>query len=189
VAVDDSGAGDAVYSRFAILQSSTFLLIDTTQECYAPGSWHAAATYAIAIPSLVVFVFGLPLSLGLYLRANKHRFGTPDFEARFGFAYAGLRHKRWWWFFISLVRTSVLACIGLLVRNAAHQNLVAQGWLIAYLILTVYMEPYVFRSIVNMEFLAVLCILLLLYVNMYRIVVRGAGGERLGPLHSLLDSG
>jgi hypothetical protein len=64
VTVDDSGAGDAGYSRFAILQSGTFLLIDTTQECYAPGSWHAAATYAIAIPSLVVLVFGVHGSTG-----------------------------------------------------------------------------------------------------------------------------
>jgi len=143
------------------------LMVDTNQECYAPGSWHSTSTYSIAIPSLIIFVFGMPISLGLFMFLNRDKFNDPDFCRRFGFIYAGLKHTRWWWFFIGLTRTSVIACIGMLVYNAGFQILVAQGWLVLFIILCFSVQPYLSHRVFLMEILSVSCILFLLYLNLW----------------------
>ena len=155
-----------VYTEYAMLIGSKYLLIDTHFECYTLGGWHASSIYGIAIPSLILFVSGLPISLMVYIWKWDVK------RDKFSFIYSGLRKDRWWWFFIVSIRTSILSCIGIIVRNAGYQNLVAQGWLLSYILLSSKLRPYLTGMIHSMEILSVLCILALLYINIWMLMER-----------------
>jgi hypothetical protein len=147
-------------------------MIDTSQQCFSEGSWHATSAYWIAIPSLLLFVFGLPIALGFFMHYHRNKFNDSNFKRRFGFIYVGLRPERWWWFFIGLTRTSIIACIGMLVYNAGFQNLVAQGWILSYLITCFSLRPYLLNTVFYMEIITVACIMSLLYINLWILFLR-----------------
>jgi hypothetical protein len=128
----------------------------------------------MGIPSLVVFVVGMPLSLVVYLAKRKDRFyDDKKFQAKVGFIYIATNPNKWWWFFVAMIRTSVLVIIGLLTSDPGYQNLIAQLWLIFYLLFLFYSKPYEaeLRSLRNMEVVSVVCILALLYVNMWGLLM------------------
>jgi len=176
VTVDETSDQSDPYAA-ALFQPGSFLLTDTMYECFVSPA-HRRAALGLGVPSLVVFVVGLPATLIIFLARNQARFSDPDFSARFGFIYVGIHHRRWWWFFVAMLRTSLLAVIGMLIAEPGYQNLVAQCWLVAYLTVVVFAQPYHLRTILHMEVVSVSCILALLYINMWMLMVRAAE-----PLH------
>jgi hypothetical protein len=148
------------------------MLVDTQYECYSAGGWHATAVAVVAVPALAVLVLALPAALALFLRSNVPRFAETDLERRFGFVYLGLEPRRWWWFFLSTARTSVLAVIGLLLTNPGFQNLVAQAWVLGYLGMLAYFRPYLLRTLHLMDACSVICILTLLDIDMWVLIAR-----------------
>ncbi len=167
VAIDSDKVGP--YREFATARAPV-MLVDTKYECYS--GWHATAIALVAVPALAVLVLALPAALALFLRSNATRFKDTDFERRFGFVYLGLEPRRWWWFFLATARTSVLAVIGLLVRNPGFQNLVAQAWVLAYLAMLAAFRPYALRTLQLMDAVSVICILTLLHIDMWVLIAR-----------------
>jgi len=170
VPIDDISKDDP-YTLF-LLRPGQYLLVDTLFECWKANGWHQRSAIGIGIPSLILFVLGLPLWLAAYLMKNRHKFHDADFEERFGFIYIGVRRNRWFWFFAAMVRTSVLAVIGMLVADPGYQNLVAQLWLVLYIILVLNVDPYQMRTLLNMEVLSTTSTLFLLHLNMWMLQTR-----------------
>jgi hypothetical protein len=187
IPVDDQDAPDDRYT-LNLFAKGSYMVIDTKYECWATGSqeWHISAVLGIALPSLIFFILGLPISLIAYLNRNYTHFDDPDFYERFGFIYVGLRQNKWYWFFLSILRTSILVCIGILINNPGYQNLSALFFLVCYTFLLLYLDPYELKTLRNMELLSSLSIITIIYLNMWLLETRETEGYSFNTLFSWL---
>jgi len=166
ITVDDNANLDDpyIYNLFAPGQ---YLVVDTKYECWSSDGWHRTAALGLGIPAMIIFVIGMPVCLGAYMNANFTKFRDPVFATRFGFVYVGLYLKRWYWFFAALFRTSILAIIGILVQTGGYQILLAQLWLLIYLLIVLYIRPYNIKSVLMMEAVSTTGVLVSLYLMMF----------------------
>ena len=104
---------------------------------------HAQAI-ALAIGSLVVYVFGLPLSGLLLLWRHKHKLQTPRVFHQYGFMYAGydLTRRLWWWELVIIVRKLTMLSLVIFISSESSATLAALGVTTVFLSLQLGVKPY-----------------------------------------------
>jgi hypothetical protein len=81
-----------------------YLRYDVEEPCYVGD--HLAYVWLLAVPSLVAYAIGLPLSAFVILWRKRHLhlskksidfLATKKYIFRLGLVYSGYRKERWWW--------------------------------------------------------------------------------------------
>ena len=156
----------------------SYMLLDTEYKCWEKGGRHMQAVGIVGIPSLLGMLT-IPFFVMWYLRKNLHRFKEPRFQKRWGFILLGIKETRWAWYNVMMIRTVVLALIGVLMYNYSDmaQLLVAQFWTAFYLVILFLLSPYKNIGTVRMEIVSTSSIFLVVYFQMWKINDRWANGD------------
>ena len=97
----------------------SFLRADFEEECFVSGGRHETMVLAIGIPSLIVYVIGLPISAGVgvwltHKRAKQRNVSVATLKGHRTWApfYIAYRPDKWWWELTVVARKIVISCIG-----------------------------------------------------------------------------
>jgi len=100
------------------------LSIDHSIQCYE-SSTHNKMMFASAVPMLVVYLIGLPLTAAFFLRKNHSPWN------QFHYLTKGVRKNRYWWFLVVTLRK--LAVIA--IANFTQENNLVQLFLTVVVLL------------------------------------------------------
>ena len=53
--------------------------------------------FAIALPNIIVYILGFPLTIFFILRKHRHDLNNKDLIVKFGLFYVGLTDKVFYW--------------------------------------------------------------------------------------------
>ena len=108
--------------------TETYLRWDMEERCY--GEQHLANVLLIALPSILVYALGLPLSAGLILWRNREFHESKKFRFRLGLIYSGFRRDRWWWESIVVMRKLFIIFFASFMYTDALQVQFALGMMV-----------------------------------------------------------
>lgn len=170
----DVSDSDSEYPS-GLMQIGQYLIYDTSFECWT--GWHFLSTLVLGLPSLFGLAFAFPVMLCFLGFRNRATLGMSlSMRARFMFVYAGLHHERWYWSLLALARVSLMVVVGVTIRSPFYRNLTIQLVGLAYIFSLYLFQPYVLKSMQQMEVLASTSIVVVLMMNTWM-----TGGIMSGP--------
>lgn len=75
---------------------------DLTVVCWK--SQHLTFSFFVAIPSIIVWGFGIPLFAWILLGRNREDLDTIEIREKYGFLYNGYKKKYFYWESINMYR-------------------------------------------------------------------------------------
>ena len=163
------------------LVNSTFSLFNCLEVL--PGEWwlrrdmaircwdHKHTVYALglALPSIVIWVFGVPLlvlCMLCYIRSSLH---SPNIKLRFGFLYMGYVPERYYWEFVTLARKiAVLSVLSFTSSSSVQvQALTVLIVLLLALLLQLRFQPFLSSELNQLEFKSILTSAVTLICGLY----------------------
>ena len=123
----------------------------------------------IAVPSLVVWGFGIPAFAWIVLRRNQEYLDLVETREKYGFLYNGYKKKYYYWESVNMYRKITIIFISVFLRVAGviTQALVVFLILILFLILNIKLLPFTFQSLNDMEMLSILTLMLTIYCGLF----------------------
>jgi len=108
-------------------QKELYLRYDVEEPCYKGN--HLSHVGLIAIPSMLAYAVGLPLSafIILWRRRGYRQLETKKYIFRLGLVYSGYRPNRWWWEGIVVLRKLSVICFSSFMHDDALQLQFAFG--------------------------------------------------------------
>ena len=88
-----------------------YLIEDVDVVCYSAN--HMFHIYLMAIPVLVIYIFGLPIITFLVLWKYQEKLFVSELRQRLGYLYSGFEPKYYWWEFVVLSRLMAMAGISI----------------------------------------------------------------------------
>jgi len=109
--------------RLGAASDDTFLQLDLSQRCYTNN--HIFWILIVAMPLIVFFVIGFPLSAWTLLYTNREIVKGNDakalaFKEKFGFLYNGYDIDFWYWEFVVIFRKVCLVTISVYFSGDTH---------------------------------------------------------------------
>lgn len=137
-----------------------YLLADVRVRCYT-DTWNL---YTLAsIPLILIYPVGIPVFFYVLLRTNRHNLGDKHIQAQLGFLYASYTAQCWWFemadTFHKLFVTSVLAFF-----PKEAQLPIGMSAVVLYLMLLLYLSPYlrkhddILHALVQVEILLIIMV-------------------------------
>ena len=71
----------------------------------------------LALPTLIIYIFGIPFISGLNLFRNRHKLNDPSVRETFGFLYSSYENLYYWWELIIILRLVLMACVSVLFEG------------------------------------------------------------------------
>jgi hypothetical protein len=159
----------AYFSMFSckeINKGEEWLTIDLAIRCY--DSEHNKYLFAVGIPSIVVWVFAVPLLWLLILIKNRRALDELWIRLQYGFLISGFTRKRFYWEFVITFRKIAVICCSVFFTNSVHiQALTVQLLLIGFLLLQIVTRPYTLEELNSVEFKAILVANVTIYCGLY----------------------
>jgi len=145
-----------------------WLVSNLTVKCWE-GS-HTTVALTLALPSLVLWVFGLPALTLLYLATRKD-LDSIDVKLKVGFIINGYRKQRYFWEFVILYRKVLVVCFSVFLSNEGTevQALILITLLFAIFILQKKSSPFFTNSLNALEERAILVSAVTIYSGLYFI--------------------
>jgi predicted outer membrane repeat protein len=152
-----------------------WLTIDNEQRVYDDLEivwWqteHINYSLMIAIPSIIVWGFGIPLFAWIILSRHKNQLEVIDTREKYGFLYNGYKKNYYFWESINMYRkiTMIFISVFLKLAGVITQALVVFLVLIIFLILNIKLLPFTFKSLNDMEMLSFLTSMLTIYCGLF----------------------
>ena len=123
----------------------------------------------IAVPSLVIWGFGIPAFAWIVLMRNKDYLDLVETREKYGFLYNGYKKKYYYWESVNMYRKIAIIFISVFLRVAGviTQALVVFLVLILFLILNIKLLPFTFQSLNDMEMLSIMTLMLTIYCGLF----------------------
>merc|ERR1711871_449725 len=143
-----------------------YLSQDLRVPCF--DAQHISMLVLVGIPSAIIYIVGVPLSIFLILMRNEKRLHTDKFRFRYGMLISGYNDSySWWeamvaWRKAFIIMTSVIG--GLL--GTATQVYLSIGFLLGFLCLQMSKKPYTSALLNDMENYGLLASFLTLYLGL-----------------------
>ena len=123
----------------------------------------------IAVPSLVIWGFGIPAFAWLVLARNKDNLDLIETREKYGFLYNGYKKKYYFWESVNMYRKISVIFIAVFLRvfGVITQALVVFIVLILFLILNIKLMPFTFRALNDMEMMSIITSMLTIYCGLF----------------------
>ena len=123
----------------------------------------------IAVPSLIIWGFGIPAFAWVVLSRNKENLDNIDTREKYGFLYNGYKKKYYFWESVNMYRkiSIIFVSVFLRVSGVITQALVIFLVLIIFLILNITLVPYTFKSLNDMEMMSIITSMLTIYCGLF----------------------
>lgn len=123
----------------------------------------------IAVPSLIIWGFGIPAFAWIILARNKENLDNIETREKYGFLYNGYRKKYYYWESVNMYRKISIIFISVFLRVAGviTQALVVFIVLILFLILNIKLLPFTFKALNDMEMLSIITSMLTIYCGLF----------------------
>jgi len=119
----------------------------------------------IAVPSLVIWGFGIPAFAWIVLSRNKENLDIIETREKYGFLYNGYKKKFFFWESVNMYRKIAIIFISVFLKLAGviTQALVIFLVLILFLILNIKLMPFTFQALNDMEMMSLITCMLTIY--------------------------
>jgi len=150
------------YSMYSTAQD-TFWVEDTGLRCFKDD--HRYIAYIVGIPGLVLFSFGIPALLLVFLFAKKDVLYTEEYLHTYGFVYEAYADNHMYWEVVTMARKALVAAIVVYGYTLGPhlQAVLALGVLIVALVLHIIVHPYKYDRLNDLEGLSLVVTTLTMY--------------------------
>jgi hypothetical protein len=149
--------------HFSSISTSHLSIDDLEVECW--NHTHIQFSVIFAIPSLIVWGFGIPVFAWIILARNNDYLDTIEIREKYGFLYNGYKKSFYYWETVNMFRKIAIIFISVFLRAAGviTQALVVFLLLIFFLILNIKLLPFSFKSLNDMEILSLATSMITVY--------------------------
>ena len=140
---------------------------DLEVECWSTE--HINYSLMIAVPSIIIWGFGIPFFAWIVLSRSKDKLDLIDTREKYGFLYNGYKKTFYFWESINMYRkiTVIFISVFLKIAGVITQALVIFLVLIIFLILNLKLMPFAFKSLNDMEMLSIITSMLTIYWGLF----------------------
>ena len=130
---------------------------------------HVLYSLTIAVPSLVIWGFGIPLFAWIVLARNKDCLTQIEAREKYGFLFNGYKENYYFWESVNMYRkiTVIFISVFLKLAGVITQALVVFLVLIIFLLLNMKLMPFAFQALNDMEILSILTWMLTVYWGIF----------------------
>eukprot|EP00944_MAST-04C_sp_MAST-4C-sp1_P005340 g5340.t1 len=147
-------------------------------ETLCTDALHVEWVNALAIPSVLVYVVGLPVVAVYFLRKFRHKLDEMNTKIRMGLLYDGYKRENYMHEIWVAIRKVVIIVIGIFTNKL--QVLLALGVVAILLTHTVLAQPFQTASLSRLEIMLLSCCFLTLWVGGIFVVYPDCSGDN-GP--------
>ena len=125
----------------------------------------------LAVPSLILWGFGIPLYAWIILAKYKEDLELIDIREKYGFLYNGYKKNFYFWESVNMYRKIWVIFISVFLKLAGviTQALVIFLVLIIFLILNLKLRPFTFQALNDMEMMSLITWMLTIYCGLFFI--------------------
>ena len=125
----------------------------------------------LAIPSLILWGFGIPFYAWIILAKYKEDLDLIDIREKYGFLYNGYKKNFYFWESVNMYRKIWVIFISVFLKLAGviTQALVIFLVLIIFLILNLKLRPFTFQALNDMEMMSLITWMLTIYCGLFFI--------------------
>lgn len=140
---------------------------DLNQRCWSPQ--HIRFIQTVALPSIVVWVAGLPMVCLLYIHRRRIALHSPSVQMQYSFLYKGYQRSRYFWEFVILYRkiALVMALVFLASFSPAIQAQTILAILLFSVIFQIYIQPFNIAIMNTLEAKSILASAITIYCGLY----------------------
>ena len=130
---------------------------------------HVMFSLSIAVPSLIIWGFGIPLFAWIVLARNRDDLDLTETREKYGFLYNGYKKNYYFWESVNMYRKITIIFISVFLKLAGviTQALVVFLVLITFLVLNMKLMPFSFQALNDMEMLSILTWMLTIYWGLF----------------------
>jgi len=157
----------SVYSCLEILPGESWVIADLSEQCWTAR--HFKSVVFISIPSIAVWVLGLPtLVLGLLVRARMKLHELPQ-RVKFSFLFKGYDPKWFYWEFVILYRKIAIVSVSVFLApmSVRVESLTILAILLAAVYLQLRYQPYNEETLNKLEIKSILVSAVTIYAGLY----------------------
>ena len=159
----------ALFSMFsckAIDNSEQWLTIDMNIPCY--DSEHIFYMLAVGLPSILIWVIGLPIFCLFILYKNKRDLDELWLRLQYGFLISGYSKRHYYWEFVITFRKIIVICCSVFLTNSIPiQALTVQAVLIGFFLLQLKVRPYTLKELNSTELKGILVADITIFCGLY----------------------
>jgi len=157
----------SVYSCMTILPGEQWLVSDLSEKCWTSN--HTRMILLISLPSIAVWVLGLPTLVLLLLVKSRHRLNESGRNLRFSFLYKGYEPQWFFWEFVILYRkiAIVASSVFLSVVSIKVQSLTVLAILLVSIYLQLRYQPFNDLTLNKLEVKSILVSAITIYAGLY----------------------
>ena len=157
----------AVFPCKELKAGEQWLEKDLDQRCWDFS--HTRFVETVALPSIVVWVMGLPLVCLLYIHRRRIALHNPKVQMQYSFLYKGYQRERYFWEFVILYRkiALVMSLVFLASVSAAVQAQTVLLILLISIIFQIYIQPFNIPIMNILETKSILASIVTVYCGLY----------------------
>lgn len=130
---------------------------------------HINYSLILAMPSIIVWGFGIPIFAWIILARHKEDLDLIDTREKYGFLYNGYKKKYYYWEIVNMYRKITIIFVSAFLKLAGiiTQALVIFLILISFLMINIKIMPFAFKSLNDMELLSLITSMLTIYWGLF----------------------
>lgn len=146
-----------------------YLEMDYEMQCWE--SSHLKWVFIVALPSLVVWGFGIPMMAFFHIRKNLEKLKDIEFKKAYGFLYDGYKIDRYFWEFVILYRKIIMIFISvfLVTYSLATQALAVLAVSFGSYIIHIKSQPFIDNDLNEAEKRSLVVSSFTIYCGLYYI--------------------
>ena len=158
-----------MFSNFNCLDIDDDRRIYDDLEVICWNTEHMNYSLIIAVPSIVVWGFGIPFIAWVILNRNKERLDEIETREKYGFLYNGYKKQYYFWENVNMYRKISIIFVSIFLKLAGviTQALVIFLVLIFFLTLNIKLLPFAFNSLNDMEMMSLITSMLTIYCGLF----------------------
>jgi hypothetical protein len=156
----------------SLLEEERWLDSDLNIQCFT--SLHLTYALGVALPSILVWGFGVPTLILSILIKRRARLNDLLMKCRFGFFYNGFKRTHFFWEFLILYRKMFVICLVVFIESESVEvkALSIMVLLLVFLFLQYWQSPYTTSELNQMELRSVLVASITIYCGLYYLTGR-----------------
>jgi len=149
------------------IDGESWVLSDLEVEWWQ--SEHIIYSIFIAIPSLIIWGFGVPLFAGILLSRHKNNLEDIAIREKYGFLFNGYKKRFYYWEVVSMYGKIAIIAIIVFMNNigAITQSLIIFLFIIVFIVLNLTYKPYAYKILNVMEVLSLLTLMTTVYWGLF----------------------
>lgn len=157
----------SLFNCLEVLPGEFWLRRDMAIRCW--DHKHSVYALGLALPSIIIWVFGIPLSVLCLLYCIRSNLHSPSIKLRFGFLYMGYAPQHYYWEFVTLGRKiAVLSVLSFTSSSSIQvQALTVLLVLLLALLLQLRFQPFLSSELNQLEFKSILTAAVTLICGLY----------------------